>query len=127
MYTGAMGQESFNRSTPLSLFIEAKRIYQNMVGDYKRLRKRKVSRLSLIVPIANELKNQTPKSIGKKTSHEKPCYPSSNDTAYNIDFPSNSYLPPHFTKDISFQYLAQANLRKIKSLLEKLQRTSSTI
>ena len=95
---GAIEQDSFNRLIPLSHFTEAKRIYQNEVDDYKRDGKRKLPRPLLIITIANELKNQTPKILGKKTSHEKPCYLTSSDTAYNNHFASNSYLPPHFTK-----------------------------
>ena len=44
--------------------------------------------------------NEKAKSTEKKTSNEKPCYPTSSDTAYNIDSASNSSLPSHFTKDI---------------------------
>ena len=57
-----------------------------MVDDYKRDGKKKVQRMSKIVAIADELTNQTLKSIWKKTSLENPCYPTSSDTAYLVQY-----------------------------------------
>ena len=57
-----------------------------MVDDYKRDGKKKVQRMSKIVAIADELTNRTLKSIWKKTSLENPCYPTSSDTAYLVQY-----------------------------------------